>query len=459
MEANSFLEKEKIGKLMLKYSIPCILSLLVGALYNMVDQVYIGWGVGYLGNGATNVVFPLTVVVLAFATMIGDGACTFVSISLGRKDQGSAKGGVGNAIVIALVCSTVLTVGFTLFQEPILRVFGATENNLPYAKEYFTYLIIGIPFYLLTNALNPIIRSDGSPRFAMAAVLVGAVLNVILDPIAIFVFHWGMMGAAVATVVGQVVSAGLSVLYLFRMKAVKLDRGSFRLQRYVIQKMIPMGFCSFLSQISMVISMAFTLNMLGKYGADTLYGADIPLTVVGIVCKYFQIVISIVIGMAAGCIPIVGYNIGAGRRDRVRTLLQRLMAAEALVGTVAFALFQCFPRQLISVFGTESELYMEFAVITFRIYLSMVILACINKAAFIFLQAMGKALLSTFLSFFREVLLTVPIVLLLPRYLGLYGVLYSMPVPELIAFIASLVVLISTHRSLKDAQAPLTAAS
>lgn len=397
---------------MLKFAVPCVISLLVAALYNIVDQIFIGWGVGMLGNGATNVVFPLTVAALAVATMIGDGACSFVSISLGRGDQEHARRTVGNAVVLALASGLILAAVYLAGREPILWLFGATESNFAYAWDYFTWIGMGIPFYMFGQTMNPIIRSDGSPRFAMASTLAGAVANMILDPIAIFVLGWGVKGAAIATVAGQVITAALSLWYLCRMKAVRLDRPSFTLRPSLMAQFIPLGFCSFLSQVSLVISMAATNNMLRLYGGQSIYGEDIPLTVLGIVMKVFQIVISIVIGMAAGCIPVVGFNFGARRFDRVRELMWRLLTAEVILGVVAFAVVELFPRQLIGLFDSESELYEQFAVLTFRIYLCLIILACVNKAAFIFLQSLGKPVQSTLLSLFREVILSVPLVML-----------------------------------------------
>jgi Na+-driven multidrug efflux pump len=284
----------------------------------------------------------------------------------------------------------------------------------------------------------------------MIATLSGAILNVVLDPIAIFALGWGVKGAAIATAVGQVLSAGRSLWYLARrMHAVRLNRDCFRLWPSLMKHYLPLGLCSLWSQMSMVIAMGFTQTALRTHGSGTVYGADIPLTVIGIVCKFLQIVMSVVIGVAAGCIPVVGYNIGAGRKDRVREVLKRMMLCEAAVGFAALALFQLFPRQLISLFGSENELYLSFAERAFRIYLGMVPLACVNKAAFIFLQAMGKPVASTFLSFLREVVLAVPLVLLLPVWLGLDGVLYSMPLADLIACAASAWVLVSVHKELK----------
>ena len=450
-KSNAFLETEKISRLMRKYSVPCIISLLVAALYNIVDQIFIANAdyLGSYGNAANTVVFPLTIVALSIAVMIGDGCCAFVSISLGRGDQERARRTVGNAVVLALASGLILAAVYLAGREPILWLFGATGSNFAYAWDYFTWIGLGIPFYMFGQTMNPIIRSDGSPRFAMASTLAGAVANVILDPIAIFVLGWGVKGAAIATVAGQVITAALSLWYLCRMKAVRLDRPSFSLRPSLMAKFIPLGFCSFLSQVSLVISMAATNNMLRLYGGQSVYGEDIPLTVLGIVMKVFQIVISIVIGMAAGCIPVVGFNFGAQRFDRVRELMWRLLTAEAILGVVAFAVVELFPRQLIGMFGSESELYEQFAVLTFRIYLCLIILACVNKAAFIFLQSLGKPVQSTLLSLFREVILSVPLVMLLPRKFGLMGVLYSMPVSDAVAFVASVVIIVQTDRQLK----------
>ena len=448
--SNSFMVTEKTGTLMKKFALPCIISLLVGALYNIVDQIYIGWGVGYLGNGATNVVFPLTVAALAVAVMIGDGACSFISLCLGRKDPDNASHAVGNAVLLSVFCGILIMVLYLSFRDPILWLFGATDKNISYARDYFTWISAGIPFYVFGQAMNPIIRSDGSPRYAMYSTLAGAILNVFLDPVAIFLLHWGVMGAAVATVVGQIVTAVMAVLYLLHMKAVRLNRKSFRFSAAITGRYLPLGFCSFLSQISMVVAMAATNNMLVIYGAKSIYGADIPLTVLGIVMKIFQIIISIVVGMAAGCIPIVGFNYGAQRFDRAREIMRKLLTAEAILGLISLALVEIFPRQLIGIFGSENELYNSFAVMTFRIYLSMITLACVNKATFIFMQSLGKSLESTLLSLFREIVLGVSLVILLPKFMGLNGVLYSMPVADILTFAASAVIILKTNRELKE---------
>ncbi len=456
---NQFLGTERIGKLMRQYAIPCIISLLVGALYNIVDQIFIANAsyLGSYGNAANTVVFPLTVVALAIAVMIGDGCCAFVSMALGRNEVDKARRSVGNAVVLSIAGSLVLTAIYLVFADGIIAMFGGTvnEETFHHAQEYFFYITLGIPFYMFGQAMNPVIRADGNPKFAMISTLAGAVINIILDPVFIFVFKWGMMGAAVATVIGQVATALLAVWYLLHMKVIRPAKTDYALSGSVCGRMLTLGITSFLSQISLVAAMAAINNMLRKYGAlDAVFGqaqyAQIPMAVVGIVMKFFQIVISIVVGMAAGCIPIVGYNMGAGKTLRVRDLFTRLLVAEALVGAVALVLAEGFPRQLIAIFGAanESGYYTAFAVKAFRTYLCMMILACVNKACFIFLQAVGKALASTLLSMFREVVFGVGFALLLPVFFGLDGVLYSMPVSDILTFVISAIIIMKTYREL-----------
>lgn len=455
--SNQFLGTERIGKLMRQYAVPCIISLLVGALYNIVDQIFIANAsyLGSYGNAANTVVFPLTVVALAIAVMIGDGCCAFVSISLGKEEKETAKQSVGNSIIMSIVSSLILTAVYLIFQTQIISMFGGTVNaeTFHYSQEYFFYITLGIPFYMFGQSMNPIIRADGNPRFAMASTLAGAVANIILDPIFIFIFKWGMMGAAVATVAGQIITAVLSVWYILHMKIIRPARHHFRMDRAVCARTLLLGITSFLSQISLVAAMAAINNMLRKYGAaDPVFGqeqyAQIPMAVVGIVMKFFQIVISIVVGMAAGCIPVVGFNIGAGKKSRIRELFTRLLIAEAVVGAIGFILAEFCPRQLIAIFGAanESSYYTEFAVKAFRVYLCLIILACVNKACFIFLQAMGKAAQSTALSMIREVVFGVGFALLLPIFFGLDGVLFSMPVSDLLTFLVALVLIRQTYR-------------
>lgn len=358
-ETNHFLGEKHIGKLMRKYAIPCIISLLVGALYNIVDQIFIANAsyLGSYGNAANTVVFPLTVIALAIAVMIGDGCCAFVSLSLGRNNPDTAKKSVGNSIIMVIAGSLLLCVVYLIFSDQIIAMFGGTVNaeTFRYSKEYFFYITLGIPFYMFGQALNPVIRADGSPKFAMASTLAGAVINIILDPIFIFVFKWGMMGAAVATVLGQVVTAFLAIWYILNMKLVKPNKGDFKIKGDICRKTLILGITSLLSQISLVAAMAAINNMIRKYGAvDPVFGqeqyAQIPMAVVGIVMKFFQIVISIVVGMAAGCIPLVGFNMGACKKDRVKELFKKLLIAEATVGLVAVVIVELF-RNSLSIFS------------------------------------------------------------------------------------------------------------
>lgn len=455
----SFLVEEKVGTLMRKYSIPCIISLLVGALYNIVDQIFIANAdyLGSYGNAANTVVFPLTVVALAIAVMIGDGCCAFTSLSFGKNKPEDALKSTGNAIILTIISGFVLCAVYLIFQDQIIAMFGGTVNaeTFKHSQEYFFYISLGIPFYMFGQAMNPVIRAEGNPKFAMVATLAGAVINIILDPIMIFVFKWGMMGAAVATVIGQVVTAVLSVYYLFHANVLKIRKSDFKPCGRIIGSTLSLGLCSFLSQISLVASMAAINNMIRKYGAmDVIFGqeqfAQIPMAVVGIVMKFFQIVISIVVGMAAGCIPIVGFNMGAGRKDRVKKLFSMLLVAEACVGAVAFVIVEFFPQALINIFGAanESVYYTDFAIHAFRIYLCMIIFACVNKATFIFLQAMGKAVESTALSMIREIVFGVGFALILPVFFGLDGVLYSMPVSDILTAVVSAVIIAGTYKQL-----------
>lgn len=460
MEQNqSYLASEKVGKLMSKYAVPCIISLLVGALYNIVDQIFIANAsyLGSYGNAANTVVFPLTVIALGIAVMIGDGCCAFVSISLGEEKAENATRSVGNSVLLCILSSIVLAAIYLIFANPILTAFGGNVNAETFhlSKEYFFWITLGIPFYMFGQAMNPIIRADGNPKFAMISTLAGAIINIILDPIFIFCFQWGMMGAAIATVIGQIVTAVLALWYLLHAKIIKPKLGDLKLKGQIVSKTLSLGLCSFLAQISLVAAMMAINNMIRKYGTmDAVFGqeqyAQIPMAVVGIVMKFFQIVISIVIGIAAGCIPIVGFNMGAKLTKRVRDLFTKLLIAETCVGTASLLIVECFPNFLIQIFGAanESVYYTDFAVKAFRIYLCMIIFACVNKATFIFLQAMGKAMESTMLSMIREIIFGVGFALLLPLFFGLDGVLYSMPVSDILTAIISAIIIAKTYRKL-----------
>ena len=458
-ENQNYLATERVGKLMGKYAVPCIISLLVGALYNIVDQIFIANAdyLGSYGNAANTVVFPLTVIALGIAVMIGDGCCAFVSQSLGANKKDDAHKSVGNAILLCVISSIVLTAVYLIFMEPILTAFGGKVNAETFAlsKEYFIWIALGIPFYMFGQAMNPIIRSDGSPRFAMIAVVAGAMSNIVLDLIFIYPMKMGMAGAAIATVIGQMVTTALSLWYLFRMKSVKLGKSSFGFFGGLMKKFLSLGVTSFLAQISLVISMAAVQNMCTKYGAmDAIFGqteyAQIPLAVLGIVMKFFQIAISISIGLAAGCIPIVGFNIGAGRKDRAKKLFSYLLIAELAIGAVALLIVELMPHQLISIFGAsnESAYYTDFAIKSFRIYLCMMPLAMMNKGTFIYLQALGKPVLSTIVSMAREIIFGVFLPILMPIVWGLDGILYSFPAADILTVIIAAIIIVKTYKEL-----------
>ncbi|MBQ7372085.1 MAG: MATE family efflux transporter [Blautia sp.] len=460
----TFLETEKLGKLMRMYAVPCVISLLVAALYNIVDQLFIANAtyLGSYGNAANTVVFPLTVVALAFAVMVGDGCCAFVSICQGQGKKEDANTSVGNAVVLSVAIGVIIMALYLVLQNQILTAFGGRVNaeTFKHSQEYFFWITLGIPFYVFGQAMNPVIRSDGSPKFAMFCTVLGAVINIIFDPIFIYVTKWGMMGAAVATDMGQIVTALLSFWYLRHMKAITLSKESYRLSGRLSRRFIPLGVTSLLSQISLVAAMAAINNMIRKYGAmDAVFGqeayAQIPMAVVGIVMKFFQIVISISVGMAAGCIPVVGYNIGAGRKDRAKQLFILLLTCEAVLGAIALVIVECFPQQLINLFGAsnESVYYTEFAIKAFRTYLCMMVLATVNKGSFIYLQSLGKALESTVISMIREIVFGVGFALLLPIFFGLNGVLYSMPVSDFLTFLIAAVIILRIMKELGDASA------
>nr|WP_319489921.1 MATE family efflux transporter [uncultured Caproiciproducens sp.] len=449
-KANQYLAEEPIKKLMLKFSVPCIVSLLVSSLYNIVDQIFVGRGVGYLGNGATNVVFPITIIALAIALLIGDGCAAYLSICQGKNDKEGAHKSVGNAVVILVASGIILTLFFIVLKDKILWGFGATENNIVYATQYFDYIVIGIPFFMFANGLNSLIRADGSPKFAMISSFVGCVINLVLDPIAIFVLNMGMKGAALATIVGQIVSAFLALYYLFHTNSFQFRKSSFHLSGKILQRIMPLGISSFLTQLSIVILMGVMNNILVSYGTQSKYGADIPLTVVGIVMKIFQIVIAVVVGIAAGSQPIVGFNYGAGLNHRVKQIYIIMMKAEIGVGVIATICFEIFPLQIISLFGSENGLYNEFAVIAFRLYLCTIILCCVQKATSIFLQALGKPVLSMGLSLLRDFILSVPLIIILPRIMGLEGVLYSAPIADLFSIIAVIVIMTGVLKHLSS---------
>ena len=449
-EETNILGTEKIGKLIRKFSIPCIISLLVNSLYNIVDQIFIGWGVGYLGNGATNVVFPLTMICLAFALMFGDGASAYLSLKLGENKKEEAAKGVGNGIAISAIIAIVFCIATLVFLPQLLNLFGCTENLREYALKYGGIIAIGLPFMIMGTTLNSIIRADGSPKYSMTTMLTGAILNTILDPIFIFVFKMGVEGAAIATVASQIVTFVLNIIYIKRFKSIKVSKDSFKLKGNVVKKVSTLGISSFITQMSIVFVMAAENNLLGKYGAQSEFGSEIPITVLGIVMKISQILNSIIIGIAAGAQPIFGYNYGARKFDRVKQTLKIVLGTSVIISTSAFILFQTIPDKLISIFGSGDEKYMEFACMAFRIYLMLTIFNGIQIPSGIFFQAIGKSSRSAILSLSRQILFLIPAMIIFSSMFGIKGVLFAGPFADLLAFIIASTLLIIEVKHLKQ---------
>lgn len=445
----NFFATEPIGKLIVKFAVPCVISLLVNALYNIVDQLFIGRGIGYLGNGATNVVFPITIIALAFALLIGDGGASFLSLKLGQGDNSKARKGVGNSITMIVFVGVILTIIAFIFLEPILYVFGATDKLLPFALDYGYIIVLGLPFTMISTALNSMIRADGSPQFAMMSMLLGAVINTILDPIFIFPLNMGIKGAALATIIGQIASFILSVIYISRFKSVKIRRKDFKPNFSICKMILGFGISSFITQLSITIVMGVTNNMLTKYGAKSIYGAEIPLTAMGIVMKVNQILISILVGIAAGSQPIIGYNYGAMNYARVKKTLGIAVISAEVITVIAFIIFQFFPMSVVSLFGSEEGLYNEFAVKCFKVFLLFCILNGFQTVAGIYLQAVGKPIKSAIVSLSRQIVFLVPAAIILPSFLGVEGVLWAGPVADFLAFVLALAMIIFELRHLK----------
>lgn len=442
----NILGTEKIGKLIRKFSIPCIISLLVNSLYNIVDQIFIGWGVGYLGNGATNVVFPLTMICLAFALMFGDGTSAYLSLKLGEKRKEEAEKGVANGILISVITSVLFCAVSLIFLPQLLNLFGCTDALRPYALKYGGIIAIGLPFMMIGTTLNSIIRADGSPQYAMFSMVLGAILNTALDPIFVFVLKMGVEGAAIATVISQIATFIINVAYLKKFKSIKLAKKNFKLYGKTVRKVTMLGISSFITEMSIVFVIATENNMLAKCGAESKFGPDIPITVLGIVMKISQILNSIIIGIAAGSQPILGYNYGAGKIDRVKETLKRVLGISVIISTIAFILFQTIPDKLILMFGSGDENYKEFACLGFRIYLMLCICNGIQIPSGIFFQAIGKSFKSAILSISRQIAVLIPAMIILGNLFGIQGVLYSGPFADGVAFIISVILLISEVR-------------
>lgn len=450
----NYLGKEKIPKLMLKFSIPCILSLLVSALYNIVDQIFIGNSeLSALGNAATGVVFPIFIIAQAFAWCFGDGCAAYLSICQGKKDMKNAPVCIGSGITITLLTSIILLAVFFPFKTQILTLFGASENSIGLAIEYFNIILVFFPIFMLMNMMNAVIRADGSPASSMASMLTGAIVNIILDPVFIFGLHWGMKGAALATVIGQTVSFVISAVYFFHTKTFRLTWKHFIPKFGVFSTALKLGVSSFITQMTIVIISLVCNMMLAKYGALSRYGIDIPIAIIGIESKVFTVVINIVVGIILGCQPIISYNYGAKNYKRVKLTYRYALTATLVIGLVSTLLFEFAPNLIVRMFGSPTNIpnpedYWQFAEMTFRIFLSLVVFTCTIKMTSIFFQAVGKPVHAVISSVIRDIICFVPLVLILPRFFGVKGVLYAAPIADFIAMIVAVSMTVCFMRSL-----------
>ena len=392
--------------------------------------------------------FPLVIVCLAFALMLGDGSSAYLSLKLGEKKKKEAGKGVANGIGTAVTLAIIFFIISITFLPQLLNLFGCTDNLREYALNYGYIIVIGLPFMMIGISLNSIIRADGNPKYAMTSMVSGAILNVILDPIFIFVLKMGVQGAAIATIISQFLTFAINIMYIKKFKSISLERKDFKLQINIIKKVALLGISSFITQMSFVVVMAVENNLLAKYGADSKYGSEIPITVLGIVMKISQILNSIIIGIASGAQPIVGYNYGAGKYDRVKQTLKLVLGLSLIVSTIAFVLFQAIPRQLISIFGSGDELYMEFACLSFRIYLMLCICNGIQIPSGIFFQAIGKSLKSAILSLSRQIIILIPAFAILGKIFGIQGMLYAGPFADGTAFCIASILLILEVKNL-----------
>ena len=447
-QEENILGKERIGKLIKKFSIPCVISLLVNSLYNIVDQIFIGQGVGYLGNGATNVVFPLVMIGLAFSLMIGDGTAAYLSLKLGEKQKEQAKKGVGNGILLSSIVSVIFCAITLIFLKQFLNVFGCTDNLRDYAISYGRIIAIGLPFAMVGTTLDSVIRADGTPKYAMMTMVGGALLNVVLDPIFIFKFNLGVAGAAAATIISQILTFTFNILYTRRFKSIDFNFSNLKIKFDITKRILGLGISSFITQMSFVVVVAFENNLLSKYGLESKFGSEIPITVLGIVMKINQILNSIIVGISVGSQPIYGYNYGARKFDRVKKTLKIVVSISLGISTFAFILFQAIPDKLILIFGNGDENYMEFACLAFRTYLLLCICNGLQIPSGIFFQAIGKSSKSAILSLSRQIVLLLPAMLILSRIFGLMGVLYSGPVADGLAFVLAVTLLIVEMKNL-----------
>lgn len=442
------LGKDKIGSLLLAFSVPCIISMLINSIYNIVDQIFIGQGVGYLGNAATNVIFPIVIFCNAVAGLIGNGCAANLSLRLGEKKEKEASKSVASTIVFTIILGIVISLILYLSLDKLVLFFGCTEKVLPYAISYGKIILLGAPFMIIYSVLSQIIRADGSPKYSMILLVLGAVINLILDPILIMGFNMGVKGGAIATIIGQIASAIMALMYIGRFKQVKIDKKDFRINKSIF-KVMGYGLSSFITQMTILVLFIFMNNIMTKYGALSKFGSDIPLSAYGIVSKLNSLFVSSVLGVSIGAQPIIGYNYGAGNYKRVKETLKKVLIVNFLIGIIFNLSFQLFPKFLIGIFGSaNNSLYVKFACDTLKIFLMVCFLNAFEMTTSIVIQSLGNVKKSTAVSFIRQIVLFIPLAILLTSKIGLYGALYAGPIADTICFICVIFIFGSEYKKL-----------
>lgn len=449
------LGKEKINKLLVSFAIPCVISMLINSIYNIVDQIFIGKGVGTVGNAATNVIFPLVLIYGAIASLIGNGTSANLSLKLGEGKKEEAKESLGSAITISAIVAVMIGLSSYFLLPQLVHFFGSTKTVYPYAVSYGRIIAIGSPFVIIYSALSNIIRADGSPKYSMMMLVIGAVINIILDPIFIFLFDMGVEGGAWATVIGQIISFLVAILYLPRIKSIQLERKDF-IPNKSIFRILGLGLSSFITQMTVLVLFVFMNNMLTKLGASTKFGADTPLSVYGIISKVNSLYIASILGISIGAQPIIGFNYGAGNKERVKETLKKVLTVNLIIGMIFNLTFLLFPEQLTSLFITKSDpsydLFIEFAVLTCRSMMLIMGINALEITTSIVVQSLGNILKATLVSFIRQIILFIPIACLLSLGLGygIYGVLYAGPISDIFCFIICVFIFGSEYRKLTE---------
>ena len=447
------LGKDKINKQILSFSIPCVISMLINSIYNIVDQIFIGKGVGTLGNAATNVIFPLIIIFNAVAGLIGNGAAANLSLKLGEKNKKAAAKSIGQAVSLTIILSIVISGIAYIFLPQLVYLFGCTESVYKYAVDYGRIIVIGAPFMLIYSSFSSIIRADGSPKYSMIMLVIGAIINIILDPIFIFGFDMGVKGGALATIIGQIVSFVIAIIYLFKIKSVKLTKNDFKLDKDVF-RILALGISSFITQATILVLFIFMNNILTKLGANTKFGADIPLSVYGVISKINSLYISTVLGISIGSQPIIGFNYGAGNKSRVKETIRKVLIINFAIGIIFNLLFVLFPKQITGIFISSNDvsynLFMEFAVLMCHSFLLVISLNALEMTTSIVIQSLGNVVKSTAVTFIRQIILLIPISLILAFVFnkGIYGVLYAGCIADVLCFIITIFIIKSEYKKL-----------